>query len=250
MDRILPMTSGEIFRIQFGEPFAMQRYLSRRHKRLMDESELALLDAAGEKSHRESRIARHVLGDPKTHRIWEASHAELVRPVAEQKNRAPQVLALRGIEIRLIHKRALVDHMRAEKLREAARNQMLSALCGPTDINHAIITEHRQYMLAVSSNVSTDHLIDVMQDPIGTRLLKSYRSMYMKYFELYGYVLRSNDAELGDALRPLMRETLDQLARIRKRVASERPGKGQPNFDKQALLARSGRHPMREYMVG
>ncbi len=53
----------------------------------MDESEQALWDATDAKSKRESRIAEYILSDPKTHRLWEAGHAELVRPVAEQRKR-------------------------------------------------------------------------------------------------------------------------------------------------------------------
>ncbi len=99
----------------------MQRYQSRRHQRLMDESEQALLDATDAKSKRESRIAEHILSDPKMHRLWEARHAELVRPVAVQRKRVPQVFALRDIEVRLVHKRALFDHIRHHELRGLER---------------------------------------------------------------------------------------------------------------------------------
>ncbi len=109
----------------------MSRYLSRRHQRLMDESEQALWDAAAAKSKRKSRIAKHILNDSKSHCIWEAKHADLVRPVAEQKNRIPQVLALRDIEVRLVHKCALIDHIREHRLRGRERDHMFSALYGP-----------------------------------------------------------------------------------------------------------------------
>ncbi len=61
----------------------------------MDESEQALLDATDAKSKRESRIAEYILSDPEMHRLWEARHAELVRPVAAQGKRA------HGLESRL-----------------------------------------------------------------------------------------------------------------------------------------------------
>ena len=59
----------------------------------MDESEQALSDAVDGGSQRESRIARHILGDSKSHRLWESRHANLVLPVAEQNRRAPQIFA-------------------------------------------------------------------------------------------------------------------------------------------------------------
>ena len=85
------------------------RYQSRRHRCLMDESEQALTDKAQRTGSLESRIASQVLNDPKTHRLWESRHAELVRPVADQSRRTPQVIALRSIEAGLLHRRALID---------------------------------------------------------------------------------------------------------------------------------------------
>ena len=54
--------------------------------------------------------------------FWEARHAELVRPVAEQNSRAPQVIALRDLEVRLVHRRALIDHIREHQLRGKKRD--------------------------------------------------------------------------------------------------------------------------------
>lgn len=216
----------------------------------MDESEQALWDATAAKSIRDSRIAKHVLNDPRSHRMWEARHAELVRPVAEQKNRVPQLLALRDIEIRLVHKRALIDHIRYYRLRGEERDQMFSALYGPKDVIDAIVVEHRRYMMAVSSYLSTHHLIDVMHDPLGRRLLRRYESLYSSYFDLYAQIVRSQDSTLADATKPLMTEIRDKLTGIRQRLKSERPDSSHADFDQQALLARSGRYPMLEYMVG
>jgi hypothetical protein len=228
----------------------MPRYHSRRHERLMDESEQALWDAAGAKSRHASRIAKHVLNDANMHRLWEARHAELVRPVAERKKRVPQVFALRDIEVRLVHKRTLIDYIRNHQLRGSERDLMFAAFYGPKDIRNAIVAEHRQYMLAVSSYVSTDHLIDVMYDPHGKRLLKRYERRFAEFFELYGEVVRSQDSSLADAAGPLMKAAREEVARIRQRINTERPDAGYANFDQQALLARSGRYPMTEYMVG
>ena len=82
------------------------RYLSQRHKRIMDESERALLEAASSPIARTARIAEHVVTDVKIHRIWESKHADLVRPLAEETRRGPQLIELRKAEVRLTHKRA------------------------------------------------------------------------------------------------------------------------------------------------
>lgn len=228
----------------------MQRYQSRRHQRLMDESEQALLDATDAKSKRESRIAEYILSDPNMHRLWEARHAELVRPVAEQGKRIPQVFALRDIEVRLVHKRALFDHIRHHKLRGLEREQMFAAFYGPKDIQDAILLEHRQYMLAVSSHLSTGHLINVMYDPLGNRLLRQYAALYMDYFDLYGHVIRSQGDGWADAAKPLMSEAREEMATVRQHINSVQPDHSHADFDQQALLARSGRYPILDYMVG
>ena len=228
----------------------MLRYQSRRHQRLMDESEQALWDATDAKSRHESRIAEHILSDSKAHRMWEATHAELVRPVAEQTKGAQQVFALRNIEIRLIHKRALIDNIRNHKLRGPDRDLMIATFYGPIEIRDAILTEHRRYMLAVSSQLSTEHLINVMYDPLGNRLLSQYETLYTDYFELYGYVILSRDAGWADAAKPLMTEARERMAIVRQRINSELPDRRHADIDRQVLLARSGRYPIRDYMVG
>ncbi len=216
----------------------------------MDQSEQALWDASDAKSKREWRIAEHVLCDPKTYRLWESRHAELVRPVAEQSKRVQQVFALRDIGVRMVHRRALIDHIRKNRLRGPERDLMFATFYGPRDIQDAILIEHRQYMLAVSSHISTDHLINVMDDPLGNRLLRQYRVAYTDYFDLYGCVIRSQDAGWAEAARPLITEDREQLARIRQRIKSERPDNVHADFDRQELLARSGRYPILDYMIG
>jgi hypothetical protein len=216
----------------------------------MDESKQALWNAADAKSNRASRIAKHILNDANLHRLWEARHADLVRPVAERKKRVPQVFALRNIEIGLVHRRALIDYIRTHELRGVHRDQMFAAFYGPKDIQNAIVTEHREYMLAVSSYLSTDHLINVMYDPHGKRLLKRYERCCAEYFELYGEVVRSQDSTLADAAGPLMKKAREKIAAIRHRINTEQPDSSYPSFDRQALLARSGRYPITEYMVG
>jgi hypothetical protein len=216
----------------------------------MDESEQALLNAANTTSRRVARIVKHIIGDPKSHRLWEARHAELVRPVAEQGRRTPQVIALRGIEVSLVHRRALIDHIRENKVTGTVRDHLFSTFYGPRDLSDAIVAEHKQYMLAESSRVSTDHLIGVMCDPISNRLVKLYKASYAEYFDLYCYVSACEDSASADAARLLMLDARRRTRELRKRLEAERPDNRYADFDRQALLARSGRYPVLDYMVG
>jgi hypothetical protein len=226
----------------------MLRYQSRRHQRLMDESEQALREAAETESHRESRIARQTLDDPRTHRLWEDTHAELVRPVAEHNRRAQQVFKLRDLDVQLVHKRALIDHIRQQQLRGRDRERLLAAFYGPKDTRDAILVEHRKYTLAVSSCLSTNHLIRVMYDPVGMKLLEQYESLYLKYFELYSYLVLAEEPAWIDAIKPIVSEGRSQLMHLRHRIHSEKPDDRYADFDQQALLARSGRYPVVDYM--
>lgn len=228
----------------------MLRYQSRRHQRLMDESEQALREAANGAPARKSRIAKDIIGDCRMHRLWEASHAELVRPVAEHSRRAHQVFQLRELDVQLVHKRALIEYIRRQQLVGKDRERMLAAFYGPKDTIDAILVEHRKYTLAVSSDLSASHLIRVMSDPVGMQLIEQYEALYTKYFDLYGFVVLADDADWSDALKPIMQGLRTQTCDLRRRIQSEDPGDSMADFDRQALLARSGRYPVLNYMVG
>ena len=227
----------------------MLHYQSRRHRYLMDESGQALSDAAEGGNQREGRIARQILGDSKNLRLWESRHADLVLPVATQSRRAPQIFALRDIEVRLVHRRALIKHIRKHNIVGEERDKLFSAFYGTLDKTNAILAEHRQYMLAVSSRVSTDHLIDVMSDPVSVKLLKEYESLYAEYFELYCFVISCADTTMSDASRLEMLGLKRRAMQAIKRIHSEAPDSNYASFDRRALLARSGRYPVLDYMV-
>lgn len=226
----------------------MLRYQSRRHKTLMDESERALWTAACKKAGADARIARQILGDSKAHVLWESLHADLMLPVAERNGRVPQVIALRDIEVRLVHRRALFNYVREHQVRGRPRERLFQVFYGSRDFQDAVMAEHRQYKLAVSSRVSADHLINVMCDPVSNRLLKQYETLYGEYFDLYCYMAATDDREYADAAKLPMIAARQGAARLRQRIASVRPDGRAADFDRQAALARSGRYPVLNYL--
>lgn len=227
----------------------MLRYQSRRHRQLMNASEQALSDAVDGGGHRERRIAKRILGDSKSYRLWESRHADLVVPVAEQNKRAPQIFALRDIEVRLVHRRALIRHIRKHRIVGKKRDRLFSAFHGPMDTINAILAEHREYELAVSSRVSTDRLIDVMNDSVSVTLLSEYQTLYARYFELYCFMVSCDDSALADAAKMEMLSMKRRAVRLIRLLHTEKPDSGYSNFDRQELLARSGRYPILDYMV-
>lgn len=228
----------------------MLRYQSRRHKTLMDESEQALWTAAEKKTGADARIAQQVLNDAKSHNLWESRHADLLLPVAAQSSRVPQVIALRDLEVRLVHRRALFDHIREHQMRGAARDKLFRVFYGSREFRDAVLAEHRQYMLAVSSRVSADHLINVMRDPVSKRLIEQYEALYAQYFDLYCYRATADDPAYAAVVSGEMASARKGVERVRHRIGSVRPDNRAADFERQALLARSGRYPVLNYMVG
>ena len=217
----------------------------------MTESEQALWDTAESKKNHEARIAKQLLNDSKFYNLWESRHAELVLRVANETRPAPQVIALRDIEVGLVHRQALIDHIRHKKIAGSRRDRLFATFYGPRATTNAILAEHKQYMLAVSSWVSSQHILHVMQDPLSVRLANMYKTLFDKYFELYCFVNDdTDDSACRDAAAIMMHDAQRRAQDVRRRIRTEKPARGISDVERQALLARSGRYPVSEYMVG
>lgn len=228
----------------------MPRYSSRRHQKLMDESEYALNDAVDSPRERIARIASSVVSDSRNYRLWESQHADLLLPVAEQNNTKRQIFALRDTEIKLVHRRAFFDFLRESKLRGEERRRLFRVFHRTVDYEAAVLAEHRHYMLAVSSHISADHLVNVMNDPTTCALLENYEKVYSRYFEMKCYVAGMGDSDCIELVQLAMGDVRKHLQRIRRKINSVPPREGCDSFDRQELLARSGRYPVLNYMVG
>ncbi len=216
----------------------------------MGESEYALQAASDSSSPRLSRIVNTILQDNQSYRMWESRHADLLLPVAEYSDRKRQLLALRDAEIRLVHRRALFRYLKANAVCGEQRRRLFRMLHSTLDYHNAVLTEHRQYMMAVSSRVSADHLIDVMNDPDSKLLPRNYEKVYTRYFEMQCYVMGMGDSNCIAVVRSAMADTRDQLRRLRRHVQVEPLDRRCASFERQELLARSGRYPVLDYMVG
>ncbi len=228
----------------------MLKYCSRRHRKLMGESEYALQGASDSSSPRISRIVNTILQDNQKYKMWESRHADLLLPVAEYSDRKHQVFALRDAKIRLVHRRALFRYLQANEVRGEQRRQLFRILHSTLDYPDAVLREHRQYMLAVSSRVSADHLIDVMNDPKSKSLSRDYEKLYTRYFEMQCYVMGMGDSNCIALVRSVMEDVRDQLRRLRQQIEVQPVDSHCASFDRQEVLARSGRYPVLEYMVG
>lgn len=224
------------------------KYLSARHQRLMKESELALENARSDESPHTSRIASQVLSDEKIHSLWELHHAMLLLPVAEHRKRQPQILELRKLEMKQLHRRSLIKFIRTHQVRGETRDRLFAVFYGPKDPIDAILAEHRNYLLAQSSFVSADHLINLMHDSVSQDLMRDYESAYEAYFSLYCFVSCSRDSVLADAMRFSTRDARNRVDQLRKQIMTEKPLPGYADFDREAMLAETGRHEAINYL--
>lgn len=216
----------------------------------MNESEYALHNASDSSSRGELRAVDTVLQDGRLYRVWESRHADLLLPVAEYGNKKRQIVALRNAGIQLIHRRALFGYLRSNGVRGDERRQLIRIFHQTLDYHSAVLAEHRQYMLAVSSSISNDHLIDVMNDPRSKSLPRQYEELYRRYFEMNCYVAGMGDSRCTELVRLTMQDTRKQLQQMRRRIESESPASGCASFDRQVPIARSGLYPILNYMVG
>lgn len=228
----------------------MPRYSSPRHRKMMDESEYAIHGVSVAASIRVARIVNHVLRDNRVYKAWEARHADLILPVAEHRFKKRQIVALRNAEVDLVHRRALFNVVRKNDLRGPKRRHLFRIFHNRLDFDSAVLMEHHDYMLAVSSRVSADHLIDIMYDPDSKTLVRQYEEIYARYFEMKCYVAGMGDSECIELVRAGLPDARMQLRVARRKIDSVPPGSECSNFDQQELLARSGRYHVRDYMVG
>lgn len=227
----------------------MLKYVSHRHQKLMDASEYALRDAVESPSERDARVATSVIANPRTHHSWELWHADLLLPAARHGSSRRQLLELRKAEVQLAHRRAFFRYLSENEIRGDLRTRLFRLHHRTLDFENAVLVEHRQYLLAESSRISTDYIIDLMDDVVGQRLLRQYEKLYNRHFELKCYIAMARDRTCVDLVRPLLDDVQIQLSRVRTRLASEPPDTA-ADFERQEALARSGRYEAINYMVG
>ncbi len=226
----------------------MSQYLTRRHQCLMDESEQALLDARESHSERFSRISSQILNDSKVHSLWESRHAKLLLPVAEQRKQQHQIVNLRLVATRLVHGRAMIEYIRDNEIRGRDRERLFTSYFPLMDCQSAILAAHRDYMLSLSSTLSTNHIINLMYDPVSHRLMQAYSAVYRQYFKLSSFIATSDDELCARALTPLVDSARTQLGALKRKLMTEPPHTRCAEFEKQASIARSGRYPVLDYM--
>jgi hypothetical protein len=224
------------------------QYLTTRHKKLMDASEYALKQAADNGTPDQARIASTVLANQRTYRTWENVHANLMQPVARHWRDRELLLELRKSQLSLVHHRALFRYLANYEVRGDKLRRLLRLLHGTLDFEDALLHEHRRFLLAVSSRISSKHIARLMNDADGEHLVKRYASAYDRYLALKCEMAIAPSRSQVALIRPCLNEVRERIDRTRRRIVTSKPTVHGFRFETQEALSRSGRYKAINYL--
>lgn len=199
---------------------------------LMTTSERALWCTDAHSDYYRVPVAR-LLDDGHQYQRWEASYARQMREVAHCDGAVRQAMELRRIALSLVHRRGLVDYLRNWKVTGERRAELLRMFYGCIDHREAVISEHRQFIMAASSGLCTEVLVDAVNDANGFRLLARYQRLYAQYFQMfcqYSLAGFTGELELAAALKPGMLEHRSYANLVRRQILVEPPMKARLRF--------------------
>ena len=197
---------------------------------LMTESERALWKTDSQPDYYRIPVSR-LLDDGRQYRLWEATHSRQMRSIAACPRQIDQAMELRKLAVQLIHRRGMVDYLRGFNIVGEHRQQLFNIFYGRTDYREAVITEHRQYVMAASSGYCAEVLVDAVHDANGFKLLERYHSLYAQYFQIFSQYSRAEfigEAELAGALKPTMLEHRAYANLVRRQILVVPPARSRP----------------------
>ncbi len=190
------------------------------HSLLMEESESRIEDAAREGTTVQALVARRVLEDTRLYRHWEAEHERLMRNVASEIRPLQQVAALRSATFGLIHRKAMFEYLRQQKITGRDRHAVFELVYGDQDYVKAVLAEHGNYVRSSSSLLCSNHLgLTLLADRAFAEPMRHYEQRYADYFRVFcGAALTSNRYNNDDTLSTLLPYLKRQLGILRRAI--------------------------------
>jgi hypothetical protein len=186
----------------------------------MLESERTVHETAVQGEPRDRGVCSQLLADRARYVVWHSRHESRMETVAERGRRELQILALRGICVERLHRAALVRYFRDYRVTGPERDQTLREFYGVLEPRDAAVMEHRNYLVAASTQLCATELLELAGDHQGVELVRSYESAYMQYFSLFcerARALQNRETFLLGALLP---EVHGAAERLRLRIVS------------------------------
>jgi hypothetical protein len=136
------------------------------HKRLMRESTDRVHSALFSANPDEQLVASRLLESPSAFRTWESEHSGLMLEVASPSFRRTQAALLKKATFRLIHRKALFEYLRDERIRGSVRRRIIMSFHPAQDYTRSVIAEHGLYLRKACSFLCTSHVGgNVVRDP-------------------------------------------------------------------------------------
>jgi hypothetical protein len=184
------------------------------HKRLMRESTDRVHSALYSDIPNEQLIASRLLESPAAFRSWESEHSGLMREVANPSFRRLQAALLKRATFRLIHRKALFEYLRDERIRGSVRRRIIIYFHPAQDYTRSVIAEHGLYLRKACSFLCTSHIGgNVVRDPGFFDPMRHYQELYAEYFELFcstNFGTDSPGTEPQGELLPLLKHQLEE----------------------------------------
>jgi hypothetical protein len=194
------------------------------HERLMRESTDRVESALRSDNPIEQLIASRLLESPAIFRTWEGEHSRLMREVANSGLRRAQAALLKNATFRLIHRKALFEYLRDQRVRGSARRRIILTFHPIQDYTRSVVAEHEVYVRKASSFLCISHVdANIVHDPGFLDPMSHYEALYAEYFQIFcrtRFGLASAAAEPQSELLPLLKY---QLEECRKAIMNPQP---------------------------
>src|SRR5262249_34111099 len=145
---------------------------------------------------------------------WETEHSGLMREVANTGFKRTQAALLKKATFRLIHRKALFEYLRDQRVRGGERERIVLAFHPSKDYSRSVITEHEVYLRKACSFLCTSHVgANVVHDPGFFDPMSHYQALYAEYFNIFCRVrfgTVSGDEEPQSELLPLLKFQLEE----------------------------------------
>jgi hypothetical protein len=212
----------------------------------MEESEARIAAIARDGSAAQAWVARRILDDTRLYQRWEAEHDRIMRSVAGEARGLRQVTALRRASFALIHRKAMFEYLRQQKIAGRDRHAVFALVYGDQhDYALAVIQEHSNFVRSASSFLCSRHLgWQLFADRAFGEPLWRYEQLYADYFRTFcGTALNTDQYKSGDTLRTLLPYLKRQLSSLRRAILAmpQEPANGSRHLDFEAAAANTHR---------
>jgi hypothetical protein len=219
------------------------------HERLMRESTDRVHSALHSANPNEQLVASRLLESPSAFSTWEGEHSGLMREVANPSLRRTQAALLKKATFRLIHRKALFEYLRDERIRGSVRRRIIVSFHPSQDYTRSLIAEHGLYLRKACSFLCASHVGgNVVRDPGFFDPMRCYQELYAEYFQIFcstHFGTDSADTEPQKELLPLLKH---QLEECRMSIMNPQPETEWPM--RKAELRQASGDTVRLYRLG